>query len=119
MGFFSEMDIDRQIMRKHAPPAGFSFRCLMEDLCNLCGFDIRTECAFLLKLTEGYSCSSREFWDENATNHPMRSLSYAVRKYIEACEDQCEQNFLDSIADNIIAGKEKNSEIRTNEKCAA
>ncbi|MBR0341579.1 MAG: hypothetical protein IJH64_04945 [Oscillospiraceae bacterium] len=119
MGFFSEMDIDRQIMRKHAPPAGFSFRCLMEDLCNLCGFDARTERAFLLKLTEGYSCSSREFWDENATSHPMRSLSYAVRIYIEACEDQCEQDFLGSIADIKIAEKENHSEIRISEECAA
>ena len=92
MGFFSEMDIDRQSQRKHAPPAGFQIRCMIEDLCELCGIDPQTETAFLIEFTQGFSCTSSQFWDRKVSDHPMRSLSYVVRRYLEECDDTIEND---------------------------
>ena len=97
MGSFSELDIDRQSYRKHAPPAGICFLSMIEDLCVLCGFNPETEPTVIAKYVADYSCTPGQFWDQLAVDHPMRSLSYAVRRYLEECDYSTDNNSIDVI----------------------
>ena len=97
MGFFSELDIDRQSQRKHAPPLGCYFRDMIEDLCVLCGFNPDTELDVIAKHVENYACTPGQFWDQKTADHLMRSLSYAVRRYLEECDYSTSNNSIDAI----------------------
>ena len=83
MGYFAEMDIERQSERKHVPAAGYSFRCCMKELCELMGFDPDLSPEKLWKMKADYNCTASDLWDTEITDHPMRALAYTAGTILE------------------------------------
>ena len=84
MGYYAELAMELRDERTHAAPEGDAFRACAEELAELCGLKADLSPEELMSFTAGTECTPGEFWDRDFSDHPMRSLAYAVSRAFAA-----------------------------------